>query len=137
MSLAGGIGAKSHGPANPGTNVGIGLPDWVVKNWWLLPAIIFGVLLLVPRTRESGHVVYEDAEGNLHDGPTVFGDPGAVSVPLKCPEGAKLVALYHTHPSGDLKPSEQDLATAKSLDLPVFIEAHGDVLGFSVKGASG
>lgn len=48
---------------------------------------------------------------------TVHGNRRSVSLPSKCKQG-KPFALHHTHPSGNMNLSDQDISTAKKHKIP-------------------
>lgn len=61
--------------------------------------------------KECAFVVCKDRRGNYRKGASACGSRNSVSVPMKCPEGTKAVALSHNHPSGNINLSNTDKAT--------------------------
>jgi len=70
---------------------------------------------------EYGYVVCKN--GKLVKSKTTIGTPTSVSVPVSfsCPAGSKPRAIFHTHPSGSLQPSAQDMKAAQQHNLPICI----------------
>ena len=62
-----------------------------------------------------------DKKGKLSRGPVRNGNSNSVRFPVSCPNGGKPRALYHTHPSGDLRPSNADIESSRKFNLPVCI----------------
>lgn len=71
--------------------------------------------------REVGFVVCKTKKGGHIRGKTAVGSHDAVTIPVKCPPGSKPVAIHHSHPSGSVQPSSQDIKTAREFNLPVCI----------------
>lgn len=71
--------------------------------------------------KERGYTFCKN--GKPTKGIEVTGDSHSVSVPVGCPAGSKPRAIFHTHPSGSLRPSAQDLKAARRHNLPVCIRA--------------
>jgi len=70
---------------------------------------------------ERGYTVCSN--GKITKGKTVIGLPSSVSIPISCPAGSKPAALMHTHPSGSLELSPQDIKTMREKGLPVCVRA--------------
>ena len=66
---------------------------------------------------EVGFAICETASGELKSGPVVEGGPASVSIPVACPAGSHAVALFHTHPGGVARPSNQDIRAAQQAGL--------------------
>ena len=58
--------------------------------------------------RERGYT-YCERRGKPVKGSSATGDSHSVKFPVRCPPGSKARALMHTHPSGSIRPSRQDL----------------------------
>lgn len=74
---------------------------------------------------EIGFMVCRTNRGGLTRGPTRHGDKSSVTVPVKCPAGAKPEALWHTHPSGSLRLSPMDIATGRDHKIPHVCVSNG------------
>ena len=61
---------------------------------------------------EMGFAMCRGADGKLVAGPTAWGTPTSVAIPVQCPTGADFIGLFHTHPGGVSFPSAQDIASA-------------------------
>lgn len=61
---------------------------------------------------EFGFSICEMPRGGLVKGPTAWGTPTTVSIPIQCPPGASFKHLFHSHPGGISFPSNQDLQSA-------------------------
>ncbi len=76
-------------------------------------------------TRERGYNVCR-GNGRYYRGPTAVGTPTNVGVPLKCPPGTRLVAVFHTHPDGSPLPSATDMKTGRKHRIPyICVKARG------------
>jgi len=80
---------------------------------------------------EVGFVVCKN--NKYSRGRKVEGTRNSVSIPISCPAGSKPVALSHTHPSGSLKLSPQDIRTGREKRLPVCVKARGVVKCYRIK----
>ena len=59
--------------------------------------------------RERGYCLCKKPDGKLAKGKEGIGDTFRVSFPMDCPSNSKLHSTFHTHPSGDLRPSKADI----------------------------
>lgn len=84
--------------------------------------------------KEKGFAICRKSNGKLVKGKTAAGDRRSVHISVKCPNGSRLAALHHTHPSGALYPSQQDMQTSARFHVPVCIRAKGKVKCFQSKG---
>jgi proteasome lid subunit RPN8/RPN11 len=50
----------------------------------------------------------------------IDGEAHSIDIPVKCTRG-KPHALVHSHPSGNINPSHQDLLTGKKTGLPICV----------------
>lgn len=71
--------------------------------------------------KERGYTFCKN--GKPRKGLEVTGDAHSVAIPISCPVGSKPVALVHTHPSGSLQLSPQDIKTMREKGLPVCVRA--------------
>ncbi len=65
---------------------------------------------------ETGHTICQCGK-KLVKGCSAVGDPDHVKIPICCPSGCHPVGILHTHPGGDIGPSDKDLAEIKRLNL--------------------
>lgn len=72
----------------------------------------------LPRN-ELGFAGCVTANGQHVAGPVATGTPTSVDIPLRCPPGAKLSYLFHSHPGGVAYPSPQDIKSALRFQVPV------------------
>jgi len=70
----------------------------------------------VPRN-EQGFTLCRLKTGRLVRGPVFEGEPTSLRMPVACPAGAAPVGTYHTHPSGDAEPSQQDMDSTRAAGL--------------------
>lgn len=78
---------------------------------------------------EYGFAICRTPAGRLVQGPTAWGTPTSVSIPLGCPAGSTFLGLFHTHPGGTAYPSEQDLKSAVAVAARILcIESDKDGL---------
>ena len=68
--------------------------------------------------REIGFLLCKTSRGKVRAGPIMIGDRTSVSIPVGCPAGSRPVALWHTHPSGSLRLSGQDIKTGEVNGIP-------------------
>lgn len=67
---------------------------------------------------EIGFILCRTRRGRTRAGPICIGDRTSVNVPVKCPAGSRPEALWHTHPSGSLTLSGQDIQTGQNHGIP-------------------
>lgn len=68
---------------------------------------------------EHGYCVCKDGHLLLKETP-IDGQAHSIDIPIKCTRG-RPHALVHTHPSGNINPSRQDLETGKKTNLPICV----------------
>ena len=82
--------------------------------------------------RERGYPVCTDGK-KITRGPTVNGDRTSVKIPNSCPSGTRRVALFHTHTSGNIHYSDQDIRAARQTKTPmVCVKANNKVKCYRV-----
>jgi len=67
---------------------------------------------------EIGFLLCKTRRGTVRAGPIQIGDRTSVNVPTGCPVGSRPVALWHTHPSGALRLSGQDIRAGVDNGIP-------------------
>jgi proteasome lid subunit RPN8/RPN11 len=73
---------------------------------------------------ERGYCVCRDGRLLLKE-KTIPGEASSIQIPVKCSRGQP-AALVHSHTSGNINPSSQDLQTSKRLGIPVCVRTkHG------------
>ncbi len=68
---------------------------------------------------EHGYCVCKEGHVLLKETP-VDGQAHSIDIPIKCSRG-KPHALVHSHPSGNINPSSQDLQTGKRFGIPICV----------------
>jgi len=74
---------------------------------------------------EMGFILCRNSRGRVKAGPMQTGDRTSVNVPVRCPAGYRPEALWHTHPSGSLQLSHQDIATGRQHGIPNVCVSNG------------
>ena len=67
---------------------------------------------------EIGFLLCKTRRGRVRAGPIMIGDRTSVTIPVRCPAGSRPEALWHTHPSGTLRLSGQDIKTGEVNGIP-------------------
>lgn len=86
--------------------------------------------------REIGFALCRPPNGKLSRGPLSVGSATRVTIDVKCPQGAKVIGLMHTHPHGQALPSAQDIASAKASglrNLCISVPQTGELRCFHIK----
>lgn len=88
-------------------------------------AVIAALKEAIPKSSQFEHAgaLYEKDGKFFFTEPKSNGENDSVKVKVRFPKGAKLVALYHTHPDGRRSEvfSPNDIAIATQLDIPYFM----------------
>lgn len=71
--------------------------------------------------RERGYCVCRKVDGRLTRGSEMTGTESSVVFPMSCPDGSRRIATMHTHPSGDLRPSQADIRVMDKFRIPICI----------------
>jgi len=71
--------------------------------------------------RERGYCLCQSKSGKLSKGEERTGTINKVSFPVKCSKAEKLYGTYHTHPSGNLQPSQADIRVMERFNIPICI----------------